>query len=79
MKRGATHSGLNPQSSSGTQQSDGNELAGDNLPPGKKLRMEDEEDPVTDEETEEWEDSQAPLVTLSDAASAFLEAMHLQV
>ena len=28
---------------------------------------------MTDEETE-WEDTQAPLVTLSDAASAFLEA-----
>ena len=73
LKRGTTHSGLNPQSSSGTQQSDGNDLAGDNLPPGKKPRIEEEEDPATDEESEEWEDTQVPLLTLSDAASAFLE------
>ena len=51
LKHGTTHSGLNLQSSSGTQQSDGNDLAGDNLPPGKKPRIE-EEDPATDEESE---------------------------
>ena len=72
LKRGTTHSGLNPQSPSGTQQSDGNDMAGDNLPPGKKPRIEEEEeDPAT--ESEEGEDTQVPLLTLSDAASAFLE------
>ena len=33
----------------------------------------EEEDPVTDDEPDDWEDSQAPLVALSDTASAFLE------
>ena len=36
-------------------------------------RME-EEDPATYDEPDDWEDSQAPLVVLSDAASASLEA-----
>ena len=75
LKCGATRSGQNPQSSSGAQQSDANDLAGDNLPPGKKPRVEeDEEDPTTDEEAEEWEDTQVPFLTLSNVASVFLEA-----
>ena len=54
LKHDATHSGQNPQSSSGTQQSNENDLASDNLPPGKKPRVEeDEEDPMIDEEAKE--------------------------
>ena len=48
-------------------------MTGDDPPPGKKTRME-EEDPATDDKPDDWEDSQAPLVVLSDAASASLEA-----
>ena len=68
-------SGQNQQSSSGMQQSNANDLAGNNLPPGKKPRVEeDQEDPATEEEAEEWEDTQVLLLTLLDAASVFLEA-----
>ena len=73
LKRGAIQNGSNPQSSAGAQQSEASISTGADPPPGKKARME-EEDPVTDEEPDDWEDSQAPLVALSDAASAFLEA-----
>ena len=74
----ATHSGLNPQSSSSMQQSDGNDLTGDNLPPGKKPRVEEEdEEPAKDGESEEWENTQALLLVLSNATSAFLEVILL--
>ena len=66
--------GSNPQSSSGTQQSNASVLTSDDPPPGKKTRIE-EEDPVTDEEPDDWEDLQSPLVALSDVASAFLKQL----
>ena len=68
----AIQNGSNPQSSASTQQSDASTLTGDDPPPGKKARTE-EEDLATDDEPDDWEDSQAPLVALSDAASAFLK------
>ena len=68
----AIQNGSNPQSSASTQQSDASILTGDDPPPGKKARTE-EEDLATDNKPVDWEDSQAPLVALSDAASAFLE------
>ena len=72
LKSGAIQNGSNPQSSADTQQSDASISISDDPPPGKKARME-KEDPATDEEPDDWEDSQAPLVALSDAASAFLK------
>ena len=73
LKRGAIHIGVDPQSSSGTQQSSTDVSASDDPPPSKKPRMDDGES-TTDEEPEDCEDIQAPLVPLSEAASAFLEA-----
>ena len=49
------------------QQSSTDIVVGDNAPPSKKTR-------VDDEDLEGCEDVQAPLVTLLEAASAFLEA-----
>ena len=74
LERGATHSGADPQQSgSGTQYSS-SDLAGLNPPPNKKARHEDEES-NSDEEAEDIDASQGPLVTLSEAAAAFLEAV----
>ena len=73
LKRGAIQNGSNSQSLAGMQQSDASILTGDDPPSGKKARIE-EEDPATDEEPDDWEDSQVSLVALSDAASAFLKA-----
>ena len=60
LKRVVIQNGSNPQSSASTQQSEASILTGGDPPPGKKARME-EEDPATDEEPDDWEDSQAPL------------------
>ena len=73
LKRGAIHNGVNPQSSSGTQQSTTDVVASDDPPPSKKQRV-DDGDSATDDDPEDCEDLHAPLVPLSEAASAFLEA-----
>jgi len=73
LKCGAIHSGSNPQSSSGMQQSSTDVVASNNTPHGKKSRV-DEEFATDDEEQVDCEDVQASLVSLSEAASAFLEA-----
>jgi len=64
----------NPQSPSGTQQSSTDVVASDNVPPSKKSRVDEEEIVTDDEEQEGSEDVQASLVSLSETASAFLEA-----
>ena len=73
LEHGAIQNGSNLQSSSGTQQSDASSLTSDDSSPSKKARVE-EKDSATDVEPDDWEDSQAPLVALLDAALAFLEA-----
>ena len=73
LERGATHSGTDPlQAGSGMQHSS-TDLAGLNPPPSKKTRVEEEE-VISDEELEDTDASHGPLVTLSEAAAAFLEA-----
>ena len=72
LERGATHSGVDPlQSGSGTQHSS-TDHADLNPPPSKKTRLEDDE-VNSDEEAEDTDVSQGPLVTLSEAVAAFLE------
>jgi len=72
LERGATHSGADPlQSGPGTQHSS-TDPAGLSPPPRKKTRLEDEV-VISNEETEDTDVSQGPLVMLSEAAAAFLE------
>ena len=72
LKRGAIHNGANPQSLSGMQHSGTDVVASDYPPPRKKIRVDDGD--TTDDELEDCEDLQAPLVPLSEAASVFFEA-----
>ena len=73
LKCGAIHNGSDPQSS-GTQQSNTDVVASDDTPPSKKPRVDKVESATNEEDLEDGEDAQTPLVMLSEAASAFLEA-----
>ena len=72
LKRRAIHNSANPQSSSGTQQSGTDVVASDKPPPRKKTRV--DEGDTTNDEREDCDDLQAPLVPFLEAASAFLAA-----
>ena len=65
---------LNLQSLSGMQQSSTDVLVGDNVPPSKKTKVDDDESATDDEDLKDRKDVQAPLMTSSEAASMFLEA-----
>ena len=72
LKRGPTHSGVNPQLTSSQQSYIGS--AGsqdDNPPPHKKTRVDTDED---EDDLDNIEEPAGQLVTLSEAATAFLEA-----
>jgi len=68
---GATHSGTDPQSGSGLQNSS-TDTTSLTPPPKKKMRLEDEEG-KSEKEEEDVDLPNGPLIPLSDAAAAFLE------
>ena len=73
LTSGATYSGVNSQSGSGLQYSGTDSDTGLTPPPKKKTRVEDDEDD-SEEETEDVDSQHGPLIPLSEAAAAFLEA-----
>ena len=73
LKRGAIQSGTDPQQSGFGTQFSSTDPAGLTLPPQKRTRLEDDE-VVSDDEMEDNDASQGPLVPISEAAAAFLEA-----
>ena len=73
LKRGATQIGLNPLCQSGSQDSVTRNEPGQELPPNKRTRVESE-GADSEGEIEEGEEPHGPLVPLSEAAAAFIEA-----
>ena len=73
LKRRATQSGLNPLCQSGSQGSITGNEPGQEPPPNKRTRA-DSEGANSEGEIEEGEEPHGPLVPLSEAAAAFIEA-----
>ena len=73
LTSGATYSGVNSQSGSGLQYSGTDSDTGLTPPPKKKTRVDDDED-NSEEEMEDVDSQHGPLIPLSEAAAAFLEA-----
>ena len=66
LKRGATHSGTDPQQSGSGMQLSSTDVAGLNPPP-KRIKV-DEEEANSDEEAEDFDATQGPLVPISESS-----------
>ena len=69
LKRGAIQNGADLQQSGSSKQSSSTDLAGLTLPPQKRTRQEDDEG-ISDDEVEDNDTSQGPVVPISEVAAA---------